>query len=45
MHFRFLKIVVAPEARRRRIGMALFDDVLGIDGADDDIAVQTLVKP
>ena len=44
MHFRFLKIVVAPEARRRRIGMALFDDVLGIDGADDDIAVQTLVS-
>ncbi len=37
--FRFLKIVVAPEARRRGIGMALFDDVLGIDGADDDIAV------
>jgi ribosomal protein S18 acetylase RimI-like enzyme len=44
MRFRFLKIVVAPEARRRRIGMALFDDVLGIDGADDDIAVQTLVS-
>ncbi len=42
--FRFLKIVVAPEARRRGIGMALFDDVLGIDGADDDIAVQTLVS-
>jgi ribosomal protein S18 acetylase RimI-like enzyme len=42
--FRFLKIVVAPEARRRRIGMALLDAVLAIDGADDDIAVQTLVS-
>src|SRR5262245_50639336 len=28
---RFLKIVVAPEARRRHVGVALFDDVLAID--------------
>jgi ribosomal protein S18 acetylase RimI-like enzyme len=41
---RLVKIVVSPEARRRRIGMALFDEVLAIDGADDDIAVQTLVS-
>ncbi len=43
-HSRFLKIVVTPEARRRRIGVALFDDVLAIDAADDDLAVQTLVS-
>ena len=44
-HSRFLKIVVAPAARRRRIALALFDHVLAIDGADDDLAVQTLVSP
>jgi ribosomal protein S18 acetylase RimI-like enzyme len=42
-HSRFLKIVVAPEARRRRIGLALLDDVLAID-ANADLAVQTLVS-
>jgi ribosomal protein S18 acetylase RimI-like enzyme len=41
---RFLKIVVVPEFRRRRIGLALLDDVLAIDGSDDEIAVQTLVS-
>ncbi|KJC57685.1 hypothetical protein UP10_27995 [Bradyrhizobium sp. LTSPM299] len=43
-HSRFLKIVVAPEARRRRIGLALFNDVLAID-TDADLAVQTKVSP
>ena len=43
-HSRFLKIVVAPEARRRRIGLALFDDVLAIDGGAD-LTVQTQVSP
>jgi len=42
-HSRFLKIVVAPEVRRRRIGLALFDDVLAID-ADANLTVQTLVS-
>ena len=42
-HSRFLKIVVAPEARRCRIGAALFDDVLAID-TTADLAVQTLVS-
>ena len=42
-HSRFLKIVVAPEMRRRRIGLALFDEVLAID-ADADLTVQTLVS-
>jgi ribosomal protein S18 acetylase RimI-like enzyme len=42
-HSRFLKIVVTPEARRRRTGLALFDDVLAID-ADPDLPVQTLVS-
>jgi ribosomal protein S18 acetylase RimI-like enzyme len=44
-HSRFLKIVVTPAARRRRIALALFDHVLAIDGADGDLAVQTLVSP
>lgn len=42
-HSRFLKIVVAPEARRRRIGLALLDDVLAID-TEADLPVQTLVS-
>lgn len=42
---RFLKIVVTPAARRRGIARALFDHVLAIDPADDDLAVQTLVSP
>ncbi|WGR98844.1 GNAT family N-acetyltransferase [Bradyrhizobium sp. ISRA443] len=42
-HSRFLKIVVAPEMRRRRIGFALFNDVLAID-AGADLTVQTLVS-
>ena len=44
-HSRFLKIVVTPAVRRRRIALALFDHVLAIDGADGDLAVQTLVSP
>jgi len=42
---RFLKIVVAPRARRRRIGLRLFDDVLAIDDPEGDISVMTLVNP
>ncbi|MEN3346965.1 MAG: mycothiol synthase [Bradyrhizobium sp.] len=42
-HSRFLKIVVAPEARRHGIGLGLLDDVLAIDG-DADLTVQTLVS-
>ncbi|WP_225713633.1 GNAT family N-acetyltransferase [Bradyrhizobium semiaridum] len=41
---RFLKIVVAPEARRRHVGLALLDDVLAID-AEADLTVQTQVSP
>ena len=40
---RFLKIVVAPEMRRRRIGLALFDDIIAIE-TDPDLIVQTLVS-
>ena len=42
---RFLKIVVAPRARRQRVGLLLFDDVLAIDDPNGDIAVMTLVSP
>ena len=42
---RFLKIVVAPSARGRRIGLRLFDDVLAIDDPNGDISVMTLVSP
>jgi ribosomal protein S18 acetylase RimI-like enzyme len=42
---RFLKIVVAPKARRRRIGLRLLDDVLAVDDPNGDISVMTLVSP
>jgi len=42
---RFLKIVVAPKARRRRIGLLLFDAVLAVDDPNGDISVMTLVDP
>src|SRR5258708_4219272 len=42
---RFLKIVVTPGARRRRIGLRLFDEVLAIDRPDSDVSVKTLVSP
>jgi len=35
--------VVTPEMRRRRIGLALFDDIIAID-TDPDLTVQTLVS-
>jgi ribosomal protein S18 acetylase RimI-like enzyme len=41
---RLLKIVVTPEARRRRIGVALFDDVLAID-TDTDLVMLTQASP
>jgi GNAT superfamily N-acetyltransferase len=42
---RFLKIVVTPKARRQRIGLRLFDDVMAIDEPDGDISVMALVSP
>jgi ribosomal protein S18 acetylase RimI-like enzyme len=42
---RFIKIVVAPEIRRQRIGLRLFDELLAIDGQASDVSLQALVNP
>ena len=42
---RFLKIVVAPELRRQRIGLRLLDELLAIDDPSGGVSLQTLVNP
>ena len=42
---RFIKIVVAPEICRQRIGLRLFDELLAIDGQASDVSLQALVNP
>ena len=42
---RFIKIVVAPEIRRQRIGLRLFDELLAIDDPSAEVSLQALVNP